>query len=277
MQLVLVAHGGGTPLEIRHITVVVGHDECALKLSGIGGIDAEIGTEFHGAPCAFGDIDKGAVAEHSTVESSIEVVTIGHHTAEILLHEVGMLLYGITDGAEDDTLFGEFLLEGGLHRYRVHDGIYGHTAQRQALFQRNTEFVEGLHEFGVNLLLSLLVFLGHGVSIVGDGLIVYGGQVDVSPGGLLQCLPVAESLQPEFEHPLRLLLLLGNQPHHVLIESSLNHFGMHVGREAELIFLFSHLFHVSILLIRLVLVHLYFVCFLFVCHCCCPSYSGNGL
>ena len=55
-----------------------------------------------------------------------------------------MLLYCLTDTAEDDTLLTEFLLEGSLHRHRVHDGIHGGAAQSQTLLQRNTEEAVGL-------------------------------------------------------------------------------------------------------------------------------------
>ena len=55
-----------------------------------------------------------------------------------------MLLHCLADTAEDDALLTEFLLEGSLHRHRVHDGIYGGTAQSQTLLQRNTEFIECL-------------------------------------------------------------------------------------------------------------------------------------
>ena len=48
VQLVLVAHGGGTPFEVAHIAVVVGHDERALELAGVGRVDAEVGRKLHG-------------------------------------------------------------------------------------------------------------------------------------------------------------------------------------------------------------------------------------
>ena len=43
MQLVLIAHRGGAAFEIRHIRLVVGHYQRALKLACSAGIDAEIG------------------------------------------------------------------------------------------------------------------------------------------------------------------------------------------------------------------------------------------
>ena len=42
VELVLVPHGCGTSLEIREIGAFVGNEECALELTGLTGIDAEI-------------------------------------------------------------------------------------------------------------------------------------------------------------------------------------------------------------------------------------------
>ena len=68
-----------------------------------------------------------------------------------------MLLHSLTNTAEDDALLTEFLLEGSLYRHRVHDGIYGGTAQSQALLQRNTEFIECLLQLRINLLVLRLL------------------------------------------------------------------------------------------------------------------------
>ena len=43
MQLVFVPLGRRTAFEIRNIAFVIGYDEGALKLSGVFGINAEIG------------------------------------------------------------------------------------------------------------------------------------------------------------------------------------------------------------------------------------------
>ncbi|CUP36305.1 Uncharacterised protein [Segatella copri] len=68
-----------------------------------------------------------------------------------------MLLHSLTNTAEDDALLTEFLLEGSLHRHRVHDGIYSGTAQSQTLLQRNTEFVECFLQLRINLLVFWLL------------------------------------------------------------------------------------------------------------------------
>ena len=74
-----------------------------------------------------------------------------------------MLFHCLADTAEDDTFLTEFLLEGSLHRHRVHDGIYGGTAQSQTLLQRNTELVECLLQLRINLLVLRLLYQRVGI------------------------------------------------------------------------------------------------------------------
>ena len=68
----------------------------------------------------------------------------------------------------------------------------------------------------------------------------------MSPSGLLKFLPVAERLQSELKHPFWLSLLLGDEPHNVLIESLVYDVGVHVSGEAVLVFLLCHLAHKGI-------------------------------
>ena len=56
VQLVLVAHRRGAALEVRDVGALVGDDEGALELSGVGGVDAEIGGELHRAAHALGNV-----------------------------------------------------------------------------------------------------------------------------------------------------------------------------------------------------------------------------
>ena len=68
----------------------------------------------------------------------------------------------------------------------------------------------------------------------------------MSPSGLLQRLPVAESLQAEVEHPFGFTFLSRDEPNDILVQPFLYDFGMYIRREAELILLFSHLTDVII-------------------------------
>ena len=58
MQLVLIAHRGGTPFEVGDVGVVISHNQRTFKLARAAGIDAEVGAQLHGATHPFGDIDE---------------------------------------------------------------------------------------------------------------------------------------------------------------------------------------------------------------------------
>ena len=134
MQLVLVAHGGGTAFQIGHIGIIVAHYQGALELARTHSIDTEIGAQFHGAPDALGDVDKTSVGEYGRVQCGEIVVAIRHHRTKVLAHQVGMVLHRLGDATEDNAFLLEFLLEGGLDRHAVHDGIHRHASQCHALF-----------------------------------------------------------------------------------------------------------------------------------------------
>ena len=239
MKLVLVTHGGRTAFEVRYVTVVIGHDERALKLSRTRRIDTEIGTQFHGAACTLGNIYKRAVTEYGRVECSKIVVTIAHDRAEVLFHQIGIFSYRLTDGAEDDTLLKQRLLESGLHRHRVHHGIYRHaSAQCQTLFERYAQLVKGLHHLRVYLVEALgALFLLCRVGIVRYGLIVNLGNVEMCPPGHLQSQPVVIGLQTKVKQPLGLALLCRDEAHHLFTEPHGNHLGIHIGSEAIFVLL----------------------------------------
>ena len=71
----------------------------------------------------------------------------------------------------------------------------------------------------------------------------------MSPRGLFLRLPIVIRLQAEVEHPFRLALLLRNQAHHVLVKARVYYVGMHVGGEAELVFLLRHLLYKLVIVI----------------------------
>ena len=258
MQLVLVAHGGGAAFKVAHVAVVVGNDECALKLSRVAGVDAEVAAQLHGAAHATGDVDEGAIAEDGTVEGGVEVVAIGHYGTQILSHQVGVLLDGVTDTTEDDALLAQLLLEGCLHAHRVHDGIHGGVAaQRQPLLQGDAQLVESLYELGVYrapLGGRKGGFFLQRIRIVADGLIVHLWHMNVAPGGLLLLAPVAEGTQAEVEHPLWLAFLLRDEAHHVLVQPLVDDLGADVGGEAKLVFLLRYAAH-QLIVVLLFLLH----------------------
>ena len=117
VELRFVAHRGGAALEVAHVGALVGHDQRAFELAGAARIDAEITGEFHRAAHPFRDVAERAVAEDRRVEGRIEVVARRHHAGQVLAHQVGIVPHRLGERAEDDALFRQRLLEGGLDRY----------------------------------------------------------------------------------------------------------------------------------------------------------------
>ena len=241
VELILITLGRSAPFEIRDVSAFVAHDKRALKLPCALRIDAEVSGEFHGATHALGDVDERTVGEDGAVEGGEEVVAVRNDRAEVLAHEVGIFPYGFADGAEDDALLLEFFLKGSLHRYGVHHGINGYARQHHALFKRDAQLVESLHEFGVNLLLALALLLLCGVGIIGKVLIIYLREVDMRPIGLLEREPVTVSLEAVFKEPLGFFLLLGNEANNLLVQTLVNNFRLNIGGETVLIFLVRHI------------------------------------
>ncbi len=115
MELVLITHWCGTSLQVRYVCIIIGDNQGTLKLTCVAGIDTEVTTQLHRTTHALRNINEGTIAEHRTIECRIEVVTIRNNRSQIFLHQVRMLLDGLTDTTEDDTLLTKFLLEGSLH------------------------------------------------------------------------------------------------------------------------------------------------------------------
>lgn len=235
VELVLVAHGCGASFEVGHVGVVVGHDEGALELAGAGGVDAEVGAELHGAAHAAGNVDEGAVGEDGRVEGRPVVVAVADYRAEVLAHQVGVVLHGLGDGAEDDAELGELLAVGGLDADGVHDGVYGHSGQLFLFLERDAELIERVEQLGVHLVEALLQFLGLGGGIVADGLQVDGGDVEVSPVRRGHRQPMAVGAQAELEQPFRLVLEAGDGADGLFVESGGHDLGVDVGHETVLV------------------------------------------
>src|SRR5690606_18225738 len=68
MQLVFVAHRRGAALEVADMAALVGNDQGAFELAGLGFVDAEVGRQFHRAAHTFGDVDEGSIAVDGAVE-----------------------------------------------------------------------------------------------------------------------------------------------------------------------------------------------------------------
>ena len=222
VQLVGLAHRGGAALQIADVGAFLGHDEGTFKLPAIQGVDAEVGHQFHRAADSLGNVGKGAVAEHGGVKGCIEIVGVGHHRTQILLHQLRVLLDRLANGAKDDPGLFQGCLVGGGYRGTVQHRIHGNTGQLLLLTQRDAQLVESRQQFRVNLVHTLgAVLLGRGGGIIDNVLEINAGVLNVGPGRFLflEGDPVTKSLEPPFQHPFRFLFLGGNKADNVLTET----------------------------------------------------------
>ena len=186
VQLVGVAHGRGAAFQVADVSAFVGDDQGALELAGVLGVDAEVGGQLHGAADALGDVAEGTVAEDRRIQRGEEVVGGRDHRAEVFLDQVGMLLDGFGEGAEDDAHLAQLFLEGGGHRDAVEHRIHRHAGEQFALLQGDAQLFVGAEQFRIDLVEALgPVVVGLGGGVVADGLVIDGRVVDVGPGGLV--------------------------------------------------------------------------------------------
>ncbi len=236
VELVLVADGGRAAFEVRHVRAFLGHDERALELAGVGGVDAEVGRELHRAPHALRDEAERAVGEDGGIERREVVVRVRHDRSEVLLDEVGVLLDRLGERAEDDSHLLELVAEGRRDRNRVEDGVDRHAGELGPLAQGDAELLVGLEQLRVDLFERLRPVLpGLRRRVVDDRLVVDRRVVDVLPGRLLHGEPVAVRLQAPLEHPLGLVLLRGDEPDDVLGEARRDRLRLDVGDEPGLV------------------------------------------
>ncbi len=238
VQLVLVPLRRGAALEVADVGALVGHDQRALELAGGRGVDPEVGGELQRAADAFRDVHEGPVAEHRGVERREEVVARGHHRAEVLPHQLGMLAHGLAEGAEDDPLLRELGLVGGADRNRVEDGVHRDPGQDLLLRQRDAELLVGLEQLGIHLVEAAQRLGGPRCRVVADGLVVHRRVADVGPGvGLAHLEPATVGLEPPLQQPLRLALFRGDQADDVLAQARRRDIGLDVGDPAVLVLL----------------------------------------
>src|SRR4051794_18795871 len=171
VQLVLVAHGGGAALEVADVGALVGDDQGALELAGVGGVDAEVGRQLHGAAHAVGHVDEAAVGEDRGVQGGEEVVTLRHHRAEIAANQLRVLPDRLGDRAEDHPEFAQLGPEGGGDRDAVEHVVDRDPGQDLLLADRDAQLVVGLADLRVDLVQRLRLLLLPGRRIVADRLI----------------------------------------------------------------------------------------------------------
>src|SRR3712207_1500945 len=113
-----------------------------------------------------------------------------------------MLLYGLTERAEDDPLLGELLLVGGADRDGVEDRGYRHSGEQLLLLEWNAELLIGLDQLGIHLVQTSERRLAFGCGVVADRLVVDRIVLDVRPVRLGHLEPPAVRPEPPLKQPL---------------------------------------------------------------------------
>ena len=103
VQLILIAHRGGAAFQIGDVAALVRDDQRAFELAGVGGVDAEIGAQFHRTAHARRDVDEGAIGKDGAVQAGKIIVGDRHDAAQPLLHQIGIFLHRLADRTEDDA------------------------------------------------------------------------------------------------------------------------------------------------------------------------------
>mmetsp|Transcript_77650 Transcript_77650/g.217916 ORF Transcript_77650/g.217916 Transcript_77650/m.217916 type:complete len:206 (+) Transcript_77650:771-1388(+) len=198
VQLLAVEHRCGAALQVRDVASLICNDECALELSGILVVDAEVSRNLHGALRVLGDVAEGAVAEDRAVQGREVVVPAGNDAAHVLLHHVRVVLDSLGDGTEDDAYLQELLLEGRADALAVEDRIHGDVREPLLLRQRDAQLRERVQQLRVHLVQTPLLRPLLRPRVIDDVLEIYRVHVQVCPIRHGHLFPLPEGVETEF-------------------------------------------------------------------------------
>ena len=216
----------------------VGNDQRALKLAGIGCVDAEVRRKLHRAAHALRHVDERSVREHCRIQCGEVVVRIGDDAAEVLLDQFRVVLHGVRERAEDHARPGQLVLERRRDRDAVEYGVDGDTGKTRPLVQWHAELLVRREQLGIDFVEALrAVRSGPRCRVIRDRLVVDGRDAQVGPVRVRHRVPVPQRLQAPVEHELRLTLDLRDDADHVLVEAGRQRVGFDVSDEAVLILL----------------------------------------
>ena len=235
MQLVGVTLGRGAPFQVTHVRTFISNDERALKLSRFRRINAEVRTQVHWAAHALRDVAERTVGKDRAVQRGKEIVAVGHHRAEVPLHQLRMLAHRLAEGHEQNAMLRELFLIRGTNGHGINDGINGHAVHALLLTQRNAQLVVHLQQLGIDLVERRQRLYRRWGGVVARRLIVDGWVLHVAPVRLAHGEPATEGLQAPVEQPGRLPLFRRDETHRLLRETGRQGLRLEVGGEAVLI------------------------------------------
>ena len=100
------------------------------KWPGVGGVDAEIGRQFHRAAHALGNVAKRAVAEDGELSAAKKLSFAGRDRAQIILDQLGMFFTTSENEQKIMPLPPSFFLEGCRDRNAIQDRVNGNVERR---------------------------------------------------------------------------------------------------------------------------------------------------
>jgi hypothetical protein len=193
----------GAALDVVNVGALVGDDQGPLELAHVLGVDPEVGLQRDVDVHARRDVDERATRPDGGVERGELVVAGGDHRGEVLAEEVLVLAQAGVGVDEDDALLLQVLTDLVVDDLAL---VLGGDAGDEALLLGlgDAEPVVGVLDVLGQVLPRGGLLLG-GLHEVLDVLEVDAGEV-AAPArhGLL--VEQAQRLQPQVEHPLRLVL-----------------------------------------------------------------------
>src|SRR5215207_2827030 len=202
MKRVRSIRRGRAALDVVDVGVLVGDDERPLELAHVLRVDAEVRLKRDIYANARRDVHERASRPHGRVQRRELVVVRRDDRPEVLLDDVLVLAQSRVHVQEDDALLFELLLQGVVDDLGL--VLRPDTCQALPLGLRDAELLECvLYVVGHIIPGAALVLHGPYVVVVHPGEVAAPGR-----GRLLQ--ERLQRLEPELQHPLRLVLVLGD-------------------------------------------------------------------
>src|SRR5262249_43551647 len=115
---------------------------------------------------------------------------------------------GFTERTKDHTVLTQLFFVGCRNRDGIEDGIDCYTRELLLFAQWNTQLLKRLEQLRINFIQTFLELLLLRGAVINNVLVVDWRKGNVRPVARLSHLePIAISLEPELQHPFRLVLL----------------------------------------------------------------------
>src|SRR5215207_9021407 len=209
MKRVRSIRRGRAALDVVDVGVLVGDDERPLELAHVLRVDAEVRLKRDIYANARRDVHERAARPHGRVQRRELVVVRRDDGTEVLLDDVLVLAQSRVHIQEDDALLFELLLQGVVDDLGL--VLRPDTGQTLPLGLRYAELLEGVL-YVVGHIVPGATLVLHRPYVVVDVVVVHRGEV-AAPGRGWLLEERLQRLQPELQHPLRLVLMLGDHGH----------------------------------------------------------------